>query len=70
MTAPNGLWGKVAIYVDDDGDLAHAASGESGRWTSKMGLWAEDIEHEAREDVGGADAYGTPAIIMRRLRPS
>ena len=60
---------KVAIYTYADGDPAHAARQvESGRWTSKMGLWAEDIEHDTLDDIAGEDGYGSPELIMRRLR--
>ena len=61
-------WEKVAIYVDVAGRPTHAARQlESGRWASKLGK-LDDIEHDDLEDVGGADLYGTVAIVMRRRR--
>jgi hypothetical protein len=39
-----------------------------GRWTSKLGK-AEDIEHDAPEDVAGG-IYGEVVQVMKRPRPS
>ena len=55
---------KVALY-SDGGDWTHAARQlESGRWTSKLGIY-EDIEHESPQDLRG-DLYGEVHCIMRR----
>ena len=56
---------KIAIYATPDKSPQHAALQlPSGKWTSKMGVDGEDIEH----DWGVLDgpAYGSVAQIMRR----
>ncbi len=61
---------KVAIYVDDQGAPTHGARQlESGIWTSKLGAW-QDIEHDSLDGLEGhAPAYGTVALVLRRLLP-
>lgn len=57
---------KVALYARD-GDWTHAARQvESGRWTSKLGMY-EDIEHATPQVLCG-DMYGDVHCIMRRVR--
>jgi hypothetical protein len=56
---------KIAIYAKPDGEPTHAARQlPNGRWTSKMGVGGEDIEH----DWGVLDGprYGSVVRIMRR----
>ena len=58
---------KVALYVDGDGDVVHAARQlASGRWTSKMGTW-EDLEHATPECLAGG-TYGAVAAYLARPR--
>ena len=58
---------KVAIYVDSNNEVTHAAKqNNDGTWTSKLGDW-EDIRHHALEGVCGQDpAYGKVAKFLRR----
>jgi len=60
---------KIALYVDPNGQVTHAARQQpDGIWTSKLGEW-EDIDHGAVEGVGGADpAYGTVVQFLQRPR--
>jgi hypothetical protein len=60
---------KVAIYVDSNNEVTHAAKQNiDGTWTSKLGDW-EDIRHNTPEGVGGdAPAYGKVAKYLRRKR--
>jgi len=58
---------RVALFVDHDGDVIHAALQlASGRWTSKMGEW-EDIEHDDLAALEGGE-YGQVAAVLRRPR--
>jgi len=61
---------KVAIYVDGNGEVTHAArQTEDGAWTSKLGEW-EDIAHKNLDALTGEDpAYGAVAKVLKRLRP-
>jgi hypothetical protein len=61
---------KVALYVNVNGNVTHAArQTASGSWTSKLGVM-EDIEHQtlsAIEDGGvGASDYGRVAQFLKR----
>jgi hypothetical protein len=58
---------KVAIYVDSNNEVTHAAKqNKDGTWTSKLGDW-EDIRHNVLEGVCGNDpAYGKVAKFLRR----
>ena len=63
---PEAGYVKVALYAKD-GKWTHAARQlESGRWTSKLGIY-EDIEHAAPQDLCG-DLYGQIHNVMRRQR--
>jgi len=55
---------KVAIFAIGTEPTHAARQMPNGRWTSKMGVYQEDIEHE----WGAVDgpAYGTVARILRR----
>jgi len=56
---------KVALY-GDDAFYTHAARQlPGGKWSSKLGH-AEDIEHDAPEDVAGG-VYGQVVLFMKRL---
>jgi hypothetical protein len=56
---------KLAIYVDEAGDFAHAAKQRNEeRWTSKMS-WFEDIEHSSAESLLGG-ALNQIALVLRR----
>jgi len=56
---------KIAIYVEDD-EVTHAAKQlQSGRWSSKLRIALEDIEHDALEALE-ASGYGRATIFMRR----
>ncbi len=56
---------KIAIYVKDDGQLAHAARQlANGSWTSKLGDWP-DIEHATLTALEGS-YYGHVEAILRR----
>ena len=58
---------KVALYVDANNEVTHAAKqNKDGTWTSKLGDW-EDVRHNSLEGVGGdAPAYGKVAKFLRR----
>jgi len=60
---------KVAIYVDEDGSLTHAARQfDNGSWTSKLGSW-QDIEHrtlQALERTASIYGYGNVSLFLRR----
>jgi hypothetical protein len=60
---------KIAIYVDDRGDVTHAARQlPDGKWTSKLGL-EDDVEHNSLECLAGGE-YGNPSrFLKRRLSP-
>jgi hypothetical protein len=57
---------KIAIYAKpNNGEPTHAARQKpNGRWTSKMGIYAEDIEHDW--GVLEGPCYGEVVCIMRR----
>jgi hypothetical protein len=56
---------RIALFVDLDGDVIHAARQlPDGRWTSKLGEW-EDIEHDDLAALEGGD-YGRVAAVMKR----
>lgn len=56
---------RVALFVDLDGDVIHAARQlPDGRWTSKLGVW-EDIEHDDLAALEGGD-YGQVAAVLKR----
>jgi hypothetical protein len=58
---------KIPLYADDD-EYTHASRQlESGKWTSKMGLLGERIEHDTPEDVTGP-SYGKVVKFMQRKR--
>ncbi|MEK7703191.1 MAG: hypothetical protein AAB317_04445 [Nitrospirota bacterium] len=60
-------WEKVVLYAKEDGFPTHAARQlPDGAWTSKLGK-GEDISHGNLDGLCG-DAYGKPAVIMRRDR--
>lgn len=55
---------KIALYVAENGEVAHAARQlSSGLWTSKMGKM-EDIEHEL-EGLEGTDWGPVSAVLAR-----
>ena len=57
---------KVALYARD-GEWTHAARQlESGRWTSKLGMY-EDVAHTTLDSLSG-DLYGDLHCVMRRPR--
>jgi hypothetical protein len=62
---------KVALYVDDQNEVSHAARQlEDGSWASKLGDW-EDVEHYMLEGLSkhiNKPAYGTVTKILRRSR--
>lgn len=65
--SPETRFEKVAIYALR-GDPTHAARQLSdGRWTSKLGIYGDDIEHETLEALEGG-TYGTVAVVMKRAR--
>ena len=56
---------KLAMYVDRQGEVLHAARQLSdGRWTSKIGE-DEDIVHALLDQLAG-DEYGQPTHFMQR----
>jgi hypothetical protein len=55
---------KVALYGDGVFYTHAARQLPDGKWTSKLG-GAEDIEHDAAEDVAGG-VYGEVVQFMRR----
>jgi hypothetical protein len=58
---------KIAIYVDNTGEVTHAARQlPNGRWASKLGRW-KDVEHATVELVEGA-CYGKVVKYLRRRR--
>jgi hypothetical protein len=62
---------KIALYLDDQNEVSHAArQKEDGTWASKLGE-LEDIEHltpEALCTKGKELAYGSVAKILARRR--
>jgi len=60
---------KIALYVNDQATVTHAARQLSdGRWTSKLGSqW--DIVHSLEGVCGSPPAYGQVAQILRRPVP-
>jgi len=60
---------KIALYVDSDGDMSHAARQLSdGTWTSKIGD-LQDISHDSPDLLIGGE-YGEIHTFMKRRRPS
>lgn len=64
---------KVALYVNTNGSVTHAARQKpSGLWTSKLGS-KEDIEHStlaSLEDAGTKyDDYGIAVQFLKRPNP-
>lgn len=58
---------KIALYVDDQKEVTHAARQlEDGTWTSKLGDW-EDINHSTLAGLSGK-IYGKPAKFLKRSR--
>lgn len=60
---------KVAIYIDETGEVSHMARQLStGLWTSKCGD-LEDIQHNL-EDLEGGDGYGYGKVshFMKRKK--
>ena len=58
---------KIALYADGDEYMHASRQLETGKWTSKMGLVGERIEHDTPEDVTGP-AYGDVVKFMQRKR--
>ena len=66
---------KIALYQDENGDMAHAArQGDTGEWESKLG-WDHkecfDVRHASAKCVCGPTAsggYGKLYCYMRRRR--
>ncbi len=57
---------KVALYIDANGAPTHAARQvPSGRWSSKIGVDLEDIEHATPEALEG-ELYGRVAVFLMR----
>ncbi len=60
---------KIAIYVNDEGEPAHAArQQDDGTWTSKLGI-IDDIEHRTLECLEN-DIYEKVKVILKRPRES
>lgn len=55
---------KIALYGDQSFYTHASRQLPSGKWTSKLGQ-AEDIEHDAPEDVAGG-VYGEVMLYMQR----
>jgi hypothetical protein len=56
---------KIALYLDDEGNPAHAARQlPSGRWTRKLGEW-EDIEHSTLASIFCPN-YGRSVKFLKR----
>jgi hypothetical protein len=70
-TALEGGIEKVALYVDDQNEVTHAARQlEDGSWASKLGDW-EDVEHNKLEGLSGdinKPGYGKVVKILKRER--
>ena len=59
---------KVALYVDNDNNVTHAAKQYKNRWRSKLGA-SVVIEHELDWISGfDYDNYGKVGIILKRKR--
>lgn len=57
---------KLVLYVDPQGVPTHMARQlESGKWSSKMGILLEDIEHPTPDELCGP-AYGRIALFLAR----
>jgi hypothetical protein len=60
-------WEKIAVYADA-GFATHAAlQTPSGKWTSKLGLDGEDVEHDDLDSIAGG-VYGEVVQLLKRLR--
>jgi hypothetical protein len=58
---------KVAIYTDQTEPLHAARQLENGRWTSKLGILDEDIEHDNLAVLEGNN-YGKANVFLKRSR--
>lgn len=56
---------KIALYGSGE-HVTHAARQlESGRWTSKRGIFGDDIEHDTAEAVAGGEYFEILAYFRR-----
>jgi hypothetical protein len=62
-------WEKIAIYAEA-GFASHAALQTSNaKWTSKLGLDGEDVEHDDLNSIAGG-VYGNVVQFLKRPRKS
>ncbi len=57
---------KIAILVNQEGDLHAARQGKNGRWKSKLGGWGPDIDHAELEQI--KSEYGEVVQVLQRVR--
>ena len=58
---------KVAILVNEEGELHASRQGRNGWWKSKLGGWGPDIDHVGIDGLKGA--YGNVVRLLQRVRP-
>lgn len=59
---------KIAMFVNADGPSHMSRQLPSGKWTSKMGMVLEDIEHPTVDEICGTQ-YGQVSRYMKRPMP-
>lgn len=60
----------VALFLDRDGDVVHAARKlADGRWTSKLGQW-EDVVHDDLAALEGGEYGEVGALLQRKVARS
>ena len=60
---------KIVLYGSGE-IVTHAARQlDTGRWTSKLGIFGDDIEHDTPEAISGGEYYAILAYF-RRHRPA
>jgi len=56
---------KIALYGGGE-HVTHAARQlESGRWTSKRGIFGDDIEHDTADAIAGGEYFEILAYFQR-----
>jgi len=58
---------KIVLYGSGE-HVTHAARQlDSGRWTSKRGIFGDDIEHDSAEAIAGGEYYEILAYFSRPM---
>lgn len=56
---------KIAIFADDTGPTHASRQLPNGKWSSKMGRYGVDIEHDGLACIEGSQ-YGEARLFLRR----